>query len=191
MTRLTNDIRDAILRSLIKHRFQPEIDAIEDRVQALAGEVYDAAYDAETQARMQDLPDGRLFQDDDFEAHFGGQRVRIGFNVYMYRGADMAGLDNARPKVLRRLLEQHRGRSLVSLTTDHPLSKKFEAINQDRERLKEAIGASRRLSSAPPRAMHLASNGTTPAPKIRLCMKPKTTNPETARRKENDDCART
>ena len=148
MTRLTNDIRDAILRSLIKHRFQPEIDAIENRVQALAGEVYDAAYDADTQARMQGLPDGWLFQDDDFEAVFGGQRVRIGFNGYMYRGADMAGLDNAKPKVLRRILEQHRQRSLVSLTTDHPLSKKFEAINQDRERLKEAIGTSRRKTRA-------------------------------------------
>lgn len=148
MTRLTNDIRDAILRSLIKHRFQPEIDAIEDRAQVLAGEVYEHAYDADTRAKMQDLPEGWLFKDDDFEAHFGGQRVRLGFNGYMYRGADMAGLDNARPKVLRRILEQHRQRSLVSLAADHPLSKKFEAINQDRERLKEAIGMSRRKTRA-------------------------------------------
>lgn len=148
MTRLTNDIRDSIERDLIRHRFQPEIDAIEDRLQNLGAEVYDAAYDADTQAKMQALPDGWLFQDDDFEVVFAGQRVRIHFNGYMYRGEKFGGLIDNRPKVIRRVLEKHRSGVIAKFAADHPLSQAFETINMDRERLKETIQVAKRQTRA-------------------------------------------
>lgn len=148
VTRLTNDIRDSIERDLIRHRFQPEIDEIEDRLQAIGAEVYDAAYDADTQAKMQSLPDGWLFQDDAFEVVFVGKRVRIHFSGYMYRGEKFGGLIENRPKVFRRVLEKHRNGVIASFAADHSLSQAFETINIDRERLKEVIQIAKRQTRA-------------------------------------------
>lgn len=148
MTRLTNDTRDRILNDLIRHRFQPEMDAINAATKVLANAVYETVYDAETRQKMDALPEGWLFEDDDLEVTFAGRRVRIGLNGSMWHNEPLNILARGSDQVFRRFLNKHRSNSIAHFGADHPHSLAFEKITQDRDRLKEAVSISKRQTSA-------------------------------------------
>lgn len=109
MTRLTNDIRAAISRSLVAHRFQAEVEAVSAGYAALAALAYDEIYNTETRAKMDALPEGWLPTADSISANISGKRVRFYFSGYFSEDAvNQSGVLVARASVVsKRMLAKH------------------------------------------------------------------------------------
>lgn len=60
MSRLTNDIRDAIRSNLMRHRFKIQVTALRERSAVLADAIYNTAYPEKDRKLMSMLPEGWL-----------------------------------------------------------------------------------------------------------------------------------
>jgi hypothetical protein len=131
-------MRQTVQSRLLKHRFEAEVKALIERYAALADELYNEFYKPKTRAGMEALPKGWLPTDCEIGAVLGHSTVRLRFSggnvdydlrrkINMVLAAGTHRLFQAR----------HKGGMCLSLEARHPISVKYERLQQDEQTLKE------------------------------------------------------
>lgn len=142
MTRLTNDIRDAIRADLTAHRYGAAVKAIGDRLQVFAAKLYDHLYSPEDQALMASLPNGWLPEDDHLRISYAGQYHSVYFNGYCWSWSSLNSLAKRGSAISRRVASEHIG-GHVRLRDD-ALCNEFGQIDNDLRKLNEANSLAQR-----------------------------------------------
>lgn len=78
--RLTNDMRDMIRNRVLRHRFAPQITALEAEFADLALQVYNDVFKASDRKRMDELPEGWLPTSETITVQFPGSYTTLYFN---------------------------------------------------------------------------------------------------------------
>jgi len=148
-TKLTNWMREAIVKAVVQHRFAEPAMAIVARRAALAAKVYDDLYSAADQKKMAALPAGWLPEDDDLYAQFGvGGYERLAFSGAAYGSAGKVLAEPLTTSVRRFASIHTRGRCVKSYDGSHPLAVEYEGINGDQKELESQIDAATRQATA-------------------------------------------
>lgn len=121
-TRLTNELRNRIIKAVLEHRFGPDEAALEKAKARLAQLVYDSLYSADEQKAMAALPEGWLPRQMNDGVYLAGLYVSITF---------------AKPLLYT---WKHYSES-PKFPADHPTSRLFEDINTRKSKLREAKDA--------------------------------------------------
>jgi hypothetical protein len=138
--KLTNDIRGAILRALLAHRFQAEYDAIARETAAFARRVYDYRFGADLKV-MAGLPEGWLLEVDAIPCAFDGRSARLNFSGE--HGA-YAAIKRPDPVLLPVTCASTRAHRFVSLAHDHELTRDFNAVSAKWMAFKQSFSAAQR-----------------------------------------------
>ncbi len=119
-TRITLELRNAIVTQLLNHRFAKERKAIKDRNNAFALSVYQAGYSAKIRKQMDDLPDGWLPVAGQIRFDLGNTRYSVGLsNVVRIQAND-----------------QHA--SIAKFKADSPVAAKWKQLTEDASALNSA-----------------------------------------------------
>lgn len=147
-TKLTNWMREAIVKAVVQHRFaEPATDIVKRRA-ALAAKVYDDLYSAADQKKMAALPRGWLPEDSDLHVRFGvGSHDHLSFNGATY-GSVSQVLPNALETVKRRVLADHVRGCVKTYDGAHPMTVEYDAINADQKALAAEIDAAKKQATA-------------------------------------------
>lgn len=143
MTRLTNDMRNGIVFSLVQYRFNKPSEALRQQWIKFADEVYEDIYDAKQRRLMASLPEGWLPMEDSMHVAFGGLREMLKMTkkrTFPYLSV--------------------RSSTIKIYAADHPLSSKHMSLTNERkdllaDRTKCKIQAEAILSSVSTVAMLL------------------------------------
>lgn len=95
MTRLTNDIRQALTTDILKHRFTADVDKLLSDQAEFARRVYEDIFDQSTRDRMNGLPEGWLSTRSSIAVQMGAY-TNLHFDGYI-RSGDVSRL-KTRPK---------------------------------------------------------------------------------------------
>jgi hypothetical protein len=141
--RLTNDMREILVRRLLTHRYKDAIQAIIDRRAKLAVDVYDDVYSKANRARMAAIPAGWLPQDNDIAVRFGdGQRGYV--NLFFNGRTDLSApfyhiVDDTNQTVHRTFPQKDKGQCLKVYPLEHDFSQTYEQIATDWAALKKQV----------------------------------------------------
>jgi hypothetical protein len=119
-TKLTNWIREQIVRDLIAHRFTKPIDKLVKDRAALALKVYRDLYPRSLLAKIEALPEGWLSTDDDIRAQFSGRVDSLPFNGSAY--GDIGKYRTKTDTQFKPFLSKDMGRIVAVYEADHPLA---------------------------------------------------------------------
>lgn len=137
--RLTNDIRDAIVRAVITNRFLKDVEALRDEWSTLAVMTYDDIYDDKTQRKMKNLPNGWLPETDTITVELGSSHTRLTFDPYM-RGFGLVKIDGPSKTTKKRVPSSDNSHRVVKqYEASHPLAKKRDELAGRSTDLKELI----------------------------------------------------
>lgn len=135
-TRLTNDLRDAIARKLIKHAHQASADAVAAQVAAFADAAYRHALTGDQIATINALPDGWLQVRNRIDVSVGYYRDMVHFSGHFSGAGD--GIDT--PLSAGRRVVDWIYRNGVQIEADTPLAAQWEkmraAISAHADRVK-------------------------------------------------------
>lgn len=141
--RLTNDIRDAIVRTVLTNRFSEDVESLRDQWASFAVMTYDAVYDKSTQTKMKRLPKGWLPETDDITVQFGSHHSRLAFDPYM-RGFNPISIKRPEKKTLKLVpYRDNMSRVIMQFEPDHELSLKRDELAAQSTTLKETIDSCR------------------------------------------------
>src|SRR5687768_2842386 len=88
--RLNAAIRSTLQSAVLRHKFQKEGDALFEENRRIALWAYNIKFDAETQKRFAELPDGWLKEEDSFNFS-----AAVGSNCYHFNGRVSCGMNHA------------------------------------------------------------------------------------------------
>ena len=148
-TRLTNNIRDALLGKLLTRAFKPKGDALIKKAVDFAERLYRDAlkYDL---ARIDALPEGWLPTDDDIKVQLGAQITNIRFrgslNQYgLGPSFDKAGIN--RPDIPnKRFPASKKGQVVAQYPRIHKLVEEFLQLQNEFKELREEIENAKRTA---------------------------------------------
>lgn len=123
--RLTNIMREEIVRSVLDHRFKAEEEAIADAFTALADETYAALLTKNDRAVIDSVPAGFLREVKSLFVYYGGMRHSARFSSEVRI-----------PYFLDDDYSNDSGRR--SFPGNHPLTAKFTRLTQAKERLRKS-----------------------------------------------------
>lgn len=127
-TRITKEIREAIAKDLVKHRFTDAVQAIYKKRADLADAVYRDLYKASEREQMAALPAGMLPEVDELSVRFGGSYTNVYFSGFMY--GDLSKVASAaRNGTNRRVFFKHKGTCAKDYDARHKLAIQHEEIN--------------------------------------------------------------
>lgn len=151
-TRLTNNIRESLLKKLLTRAFQERSQDLVDRCAAFAVRVYDDVYRGKLE-QINGLPSGWLPQEDYVTVSMGTDHVRMRFNgslggwglpeALRETGAVRENLKKPMPygdASGRRVSKQYEATS--------KLAEEYEALKREQQDLCEEISAAKRTASA-------------------------------------------
>lgn len=116
-TRITQELRNAIVMHLLNHRFAKDRKAIKDRDNIFAAGVYTAAYSAKIRKQMDDLPDGWLGVASQLRFTIGNTSYAVGLaNVVRILAVDQHG-------------------SVAKFKADSQVAVKWKQLTEDRQAL--------------------------------------------------------
>lgn len=148
-TKLTNWMREEIVKAVVRHRFSEPAMAIVRRRAALAAKVYDDLYSPADQKKMAALPNGWLPEGDDLYAQFGvGGYDRIAFSGATYGNLAKVIAEPLESHSRRFAFEHARGRCSKSYEGTHALAIEHEAIASDQKALGEQIETATKQATA-------------------------------------------
>jgi len=129
--RLSNNIRDGILKAILSSAFDKKKEALEERRLALSEEVYNDIYPAKVREKMYALEAGWLPESNQFQVQFGGHS---------------SGVCERNLKEPKRFLAKHRERSygqiLKVYDNSHRFTKKHDDLTADITDYKESYNRS-------------------------------------------------
>lgn len=144
MTRMTNHIREKLLKDLITRTFQARAQAQVDAQKAFAAEVYQACFTEKEHKLMASLPKGWLVMDDDIKVQIAHEVQTVhysgtGGNSYLPSELSLAGAErkDARFPIP---YNKYNGSPVVAVfDADHPLRAKADELRNSRQDLIRAI----------------------------------------------------
>lgn len=130
MTRLTNDIREAITIDILKHRYAVDVDKLREQRAVFAVKVYDDIFPTKTQEHMESLPDGWLPRRSDIGVQFGfGHNfTRLQFNGSFGNGI-FVRLSTKTDDVFKRILASKEHGCAKNYDPTHPLAQAYDRLN--------------------------------------------------------------
>ncbi len=143
MTRLTNDIRNAIRQDLVEHRYGPVAKSIGDRLQEFAAKLYDKTYPPEQQELMASLPKGWLPEADHIRFAYAGQYHSVHFNGFSWGWSALGSLTKRGNPITRFVATEHDRNYNISLR-DEDLTREFGQIHNDMRKLEETFSIAQR-----------------------------------------------
>lgn len=144
--RLTKQIREAITKAALTHRFRDEVNALIDAKADFGRSVYEDLYKKADRQKMADLPVGWLPENDSLGIQFGATFSRIHFSGYTY-GPIMRATDYKRPDRFR-LLSKHASGCAKVYDAAHKLSAAHEGLRSREADLRTAYDAAERQMTA-------------------------------------------
>lgn len=145
--RLTKQIREAITKAALTHRFRDEVNALIDAKADFGRAVYDDLYKKADRQKMAELPAGWLPENDGVGIQFGTSFSRVYFSGCVY-GSIMRATDYKRSDNLR-LLSKHASGCAKVYDAVHKLSATHEGLRSREGDLKAAYdGAERQMTAA-------------------------------------------
>ncbi|OJY66411.1 MULTISPECIES: Nmad5 family putative nucleotide modification protein [unclassified Rhizobium] len=146
-TRLTKDIREAIAKDLIKHRFEDAVKNVYAQRAALADAVYRDIYTKTQREQIEALPDGMLPTVDDLSVNFGTSYTHVYFSGYSY--GDLNKVVSAdRTGSYRRVYYKHKGGSVKVYDATHKLAVEYDRLSGVAADLVNEIDVARRSAIA-------------------------------------------
>ncbi len=140
--KLTKYMREAIVKSLMKHRFNKDVMELIEAQENLAADVYEDHYPKGIRQKMDALPDGWLVKNDHLSVQFGGSLgyTRLPFNGchQIINRLSMVS-DHGMSPVKRRILWKDNNCCAVQYPVDHPLTERFEKLSNARADLHDEI----------------------------------------------------
>lgn len=145
MTRLTNDIREAITNDILKHRFTDDLDKLREQRAAFALKVYNDIFPTKTQEHMETLPDGWLPRSNNIGVQFGyGHNfTRLSFNGSFDSGI-LVRLSTKIDNVFKRILASKEHGCAKSYDPQHPLTQAADRLNYKRKDLADQIDVAKK-----------------------------------------------
>lgn len=146
-TKLTNWMREAIVKAVVAHRFAEPAMAIVARRAALAAKVYDDLYSAADQKKMAALPRGWLPESNDMYVKFGaGSYDRLPFN-----GSTYGNVSSVTPKLetaKRRIIADHDGGCVRTFDGTNPICSEYDLIEAEHKELSAQIQSATKQAEA-------------------------------------------
>lgn len=125
--RLTKEIREAIAKDLIKHRFEYTVKGVYAERAALADAVYRDIYTKAHRDQIEALPEGMLPSVDEVSVNFGTSFTHVYFSGYTY--GDLNKIISAdRTSSYRRVHYEHKGGSVKVYDATHKLAIEYERL---------------------------------------------------------------
>lgn len=144
-TRLTKEIREAIAKDLVKHRFTEAVQALYQKRADLADAVYRDLYKASEREQMASLPAGMLPEMDELSVRFGGSYTTIYFSGFMYGDLSKV-VAVARNGTSRRIFYKHKGGCAKDYDARHKLAIQHEEISGAAADLVKEVDAAHRAA---------------------------------------------
>jgi hypothetical protein len=119
-TKLTNWMREQIVRDLLSHRFTKPIDKLVKDRAALAMKVYRDLYPRSLLAKIEALPEGWLCTENDIKAQFSGRVDSMDFNGSAY--GIIGKYRTSTDAVFKPFLSKDKGRVVAVYDASHPLA---------------------------------------------------------------------
>jgi hypothetical protein len=143
--RLTKEIREAITKDLIKHRFEDTVKDVYAQRAALADAVYRDIYTKAQREQIEALPEGMLPSVDDLSVNFGTSYTNVYFSGYTY--GDLTKVISAdRTGCYRRVWYKHKSGSVKVYDATHKLAIEYDRLQGVKADLEKEIDAARRAS---------------------------------------------
>lgn len=150
-TRLTNHIREALLKKLLERAFKSRCDEFLKRAAAFAVRVHADVFGSDL-TKMDALPNGWLPTDDDIMVRFGGDNTRVSFRGSLgaggipdaFRKCGSTGGDN----VYLRFTSSKKGTTAKVYNARDALAAEYEALINDRKDLSDEIERAARTAKA-------------------------------------------
>lgn len=146
-TRLTNEIREAIAKDLIKHRFEAAVKQVYAERAALADAVYRDVYSADQIAQMEALPEGMLSEADGVTANFGTSYTTVYFGGWTYGDLNKV-VSSDRRNSSRRVYSKHTHGAAKVYDATHKLSVEYDRLQGVIGDLVKEIDTARRSAMA-------------------------------------------
>jgi hypothetical protein len=141
--RLTNDMREILVRRLLTHRYKDAIQAIIDRRAKLAADVYDDVYSKATRLKMNTIPEGWLPEDNGIRVQFGESPrgyARLTFDGRTDLWSPFLHIVNRSNQIDYRLFPQKdKDKCLKVYPLEHEFSLTYEQIAADWSALKKQV----------------------------------------------------
>lgn len=143
--RLTKEIREAIAKDLIKHRFEDAVKSLYAKRAALADAVYRDLYTKAQRDQIDALPEGMLPTTDDISVNFGTAYTRVYFSGHTY--GDLNKIVHAdRASSYRRVHYKHKDGSVKVYEATHKLAIEHERLSGVMSDLVKQIDEARRAA---------------------------------------------
>lgn len=150
-TRLTNSIRDSLLKKLLERAFKARCDEFLKRAAAFAVAVHADVFGKDLE-KMNALPKGWLPQDDGIMVRFGGDNTRLSFKGSLgsggipdaFRRCGSTGGDS----VYLRLTDSTKGTTAKVYNAREPLAAEYEGLINERKDLCDEIERAARTAKA-------------------------------------------
>lgn len=154
-TRLTRNIREALMKKLITRAFRERAQTLVERQCDFAGRVYDDALKPHLE-RIAAIPEGWLPTDDDIKVSFGSHYTQLdfgnGLSHTIHHALRSAGAkartDKAGNRIERRFPSKFRGVCAKVYAATHPLSEEFHNLQVEQEALVAEIERAQRTTKS-------------------------------------------
>jgi hypothetical protein len=83
--KLTNDMRDSIIRGIIEDKYRDRMDELTQRFAEFSNRMYAKCFSNTTIKKINDLPKGWLPEENDFLVEIAGQVIQLTFDGYFAR----------------------------------------------------------------------------------------------------------
>lgn len=145
--RLTKEIREAITKDLVRHRFEDAVKKVYEQRAALADAVYRDLYTKAQRDQMDSLPAGMLPEDDDLSVRFGTSHTNVYFSGFTYGDLNKV-VSAVRAGSARRMFYKHKSGCVKDYLATHKLSIENDRLMGVVADLVKDIDAARRVSMA-------------------------------------------
>jgi len=148
-TKLTNWMREAIVKAVVAHRFADAALEIVQKRAALAAKVYDDLYSEADRKKMAALPNGWLPEDYDIGVQFGAGRgyENLPFNGSLY-GKVSSVLPDPIDRVTRRMAYHHTRGCARVYEPDEAIVAEYNSIAAAAQSLSDEIETAQRQATA-------------------------------------------
>ena len=150
MTKLTNHIRESLLKKLLTRAFNARVNDLLDRRKAFAVKVYEDALGKDLKL-VKSLPDGWLPTDDDFKVQIAGQVQ----GLYFSGSIGGCGLSSefyacgvSADRIFKPFPNNKKQQVLKVFENNHPFSVEFTALVNETTDLKDEISKASRTAQA-------------------------------------------
>lgn len=151
MSRLTTNIREALLKKLLKRAFGGQVQDLMERQSKFAVRLYEDALGKKDLALVNSLPKGWLPEDDDFKVQIAGTVQGIYLNGTLNGYSIPSEFRDAGAECARIYLpfpNSKKQQVMKVYEAGHPLAEEFQAFCNETTDLKEKIGRAARTAKS-------------------------------------------